>query len=440
MCCENWEPSGVVSNALMSRQDGQQGWVIWGPSSQGKGVLAAQALASSDQSLDTVLQSYFTMAPPAPPPPPANLNSCNGMLDCSLNGDCVANRCVCYTGWTGSSCAVLLLEPAVHGEGLFGLNSSSSSWGNMVQHWPTTGPRAGDGRWYMAADVMDHSCGMHSYGANSRCVMARADNASGPYEVIGGVLDAFCHGSSLARDPLSGRWIHGHLGDGCGGEPTCPSGDPRGCLQCSGGVTTSAAWGHGAVHVPCSNTSSLRNVSTALIADSPLGPWRPVLGGTGGANGTGFINTPNAEPFFMRNGTLFFSQAWGGVTNDSDCNRQQAFSTLSRAETLDHALANNWTFRNVPPILLAAGTNKSTPCVNWEGGHIWLDRNGHFHSTQSDQYVRVTNNLVRSNRFDVVHRTEQASIMHGVRSRRTIQRLGVALDHLTTSRHARIQR
>ena len=63
MCCENWEPSGAVAEALASRKDGQQGWVIWAPSSQGKGVLAAQALASSQQPLDTVLQSYFTASP-----------------------------------------------------------------------------------------------------------------------------------------------------------------------------------------------------------------------------------------------------------------------------------------------------------------------------------------------------------------------------------------
>ena len=304
---------------------------------------------------------------------------CAGVLDCSLNGNCVAGRCVCGAGWAGPSCALLDLEPAVHGEGLLGINSSNSSWGNMVQRWPTTGPNAGDGRWYMAADIMDRSCGMHSYGSNSRCVMAAADNASGPYEVVGGVLDAFCHGSSLGRDPLSGRWIHGHLGDGCAGEADCPTGDYRGCLQCSGGVTPAAAWGRNAEHGSCTKASALRNVSTALIADSPLGPWRPITGGTSGANGTGFINTPNAEPFFLRNGTLFFSQGWGGVTNDSDCDKQQAFSTLSRAETLEHALAGNWTYRDIAPRLLGAGTNLSTPCVNWEGGHLWLDQNNHFH-------------------------------------------------------------
>lgn len=210
--------------------------------------------------------------------------------------------------------------------------------------------------------------------------MAVAENASGPYEVVGSVLDAFCHGSSLARDPLSGRWIHGHLGDGCAGKADCPTGDPRGCLQCSKGVTPASEW-HGGSHVPCTNSSALHNVSTALIADSPLGPWRPIRGGTSGANGTGFINTPNAEPFFLRNGTLFFAQGWNGFTNDSGCNGQQAFSTLARAETLQHALAGNWTFRDVAPRLLGAGTNKSTPCVNWEGGHLWLDRNDHFHST-----------------------------------------------------------
>ena len=59
MCCEEWEPTGMVARALAARRDRQRGWVIWAPSSQGKGVLAAQALASSSQPLDAVLQSYF---------------------------------------------------------------------------------------------------------------------------------------------------------------------------------------------------------------------------------------------------------------------------------------------------------------------------------------------------------------------------------------------
>ena len=59
MCCEEWEPTGTVARALAARRDRQRGWVIWAPSSQGKGVLAAQALASSSQPLDAVLQSYF---------------------------------------------------------------------------------------------------------------------------------------------------------------------------------------------------------------------------------------------------------------------------------------------------------------------------------------------------------------------------------------------
>ena len=59
MCCESWEPSGRVAAALARRPDKQQGWAIWAPSSQGKGVLAAQALASSGLDLAQVLQSYF---------------------------------------------------------------------------------------------------------------------------------------------------------------------------------------------------------------------------------------------------------------------------------------------------------------------------------------------------------------------------------------------
>ena len=72
MCCEDWEPSGKVKAALAGRADGQKGWVIWAPSSQGRAVLAAQALASSSSSLQTVLQSYF---PTVPGPAPASSGS-----------------------------------------------------------------------------------------------------------------------------------------------------------------------------------------------------------------------------------------------------------------------------------------------------------------------------------------------------------------------------
>jgi polygalacturonase len=66
-CCESWEPSGRVAAALAKRVDKQLGWVIWAPSSQGKAVLAAQALASSSLDLAQVLQSYFPSVPAVAP-------------------------------------------------------------------------------------------------------------------------------------------------------------------------------------------------------------------------------------------------------------------------------------------------------------------------------------------------------------------------------------
>ena len=86
MCCETWEPSGVVRRALAAREDKQMGWFVWAPSSQGAAlaaaraaaraallvllvltgahgtglaVLAVQALASSERPLEDVLRSYF---------------------------------------------------------------------------------------------------------------------------------------------------------------------------------------------------------------------------------------------------------------------------------------------------------------------------------------------------------------------------------------------
>ena len=66
--------------------------------------------------------------------------------------------------------------------------------------------------------------------------------------------------------------------------------------------------------------------------------------------------------------------------DDPTCNNQNAGLTLSRAESLEDALAGRYTYRDLPPTTLLGGTNTSHPCANWEGNNIWVDENGWFHS------------------------------------------------------------
>ena len=99
------------------------------------------------------------------------------------------------------------------------------------------------------------------------------------------MIDPWCHGSALARDPVSGRWIYGHMGHGQSGT------DPK-CSVCTTGVTPKDA-----PTAPCPRESNVTvSVVGALVADSPLGPWMPAQN---------IINGANCVSFFTRNGTLF---------------------------------------------------------------------------------------------------------------------------------------
>ena len=342
--------------------------------------------------------------------------ACSSAIGCQLNGHCVGGACQCAVAWTGPTCAVLDVLPAAHNAGLYNATSDRSSWGNSVRWDP------GSGRWWMAADEMAEHCGLQTWGTNSRCVMATAERPEGPYTVNYTVLDPWCHGSVLERDPISGRWLHGHMGGGSSGDaavtpPYQPYNKP-GCVSCSSGVTPDASCGKNATYRVCPHTEvpvEWRNCSgpnntncsrclpgshcsgqagallppkylyygsgSALIAPSPQGPWES-------ANNLTFGMAANCQPFFLRNGTLFMN--CGGTVKDPQftpakkargCIEDlEAVSALSRAETLEHALRGEWTFQSRDPILRFVDPSvANTTCVRWEGQYLWVDERGNFH-------------------------------------------------------------
>eukprot|EP00035_Acanthoeca_spectabilis_P000400 m.73039 g.73039 ORF g.73039 m.73039 type:complete len:418 (+) comp10188_c0_seq1:1-1254(+) len=283
----------------------------------------------------------------------AATEGCTGDGDCSLNGVCTGGVCVCDAAWTGPNCSSLNFLPANKSQGFNHVGSSWSSWGGSAVQDPKTG------RWYLGVDEMSEHCGLGTWHTNSHCIIASSttDSPGGPYVREMVVVDPWCHGSSLAVEPLSGRWIFGHMG----------SGATTTCSQCSAGVTP-----EGAHQGPCPHNTTASSMPSALIASSPLGPWTPA---------PNLINGANCEPFFLPNGTLFYACPWGGKTDAPNCNGQSAFLTLSRAESLDDALKGVWTYKDVPPTLQLAGGSPDQPiCVNWEDQNIWVDGRGNFHT------------------------------------------------------------
>lgn len=104
------------------------------------------------------------------------------------------------------------------------------------------------------------------------------------------------------------------------------TGDNKQCFQCERGVTPEGA----SANSSCGHDSKFETMASALIADSPQGPWTAA---------PGLINGANCEPFFMPNGTLFYACPWGGKSSAPNCNGQTAFLQMARAESLEDALA-----------------------------------------------------------------------------------------------------
>jgi hypothetical protein len=254
--------------------------------------------------------------------------TCTSALDCQLNGVCDGGACACYPAWTGANCAVLNLLPAAVGDGYGYLGSNTSSWGAGVVFDPTSNS------YVMFNDEMNNHCGLQTWGHNSRCVLSVSETPAGPFTRLQVVVESWCHGSSIARDPLSGRFVLQHMASG--------GGPVSSCTQCADGVTPA-----GAPSAPCDGPPGVAPYSTAAyVADAADGPYVPA---------PAFLNGANCETAFAPNGTVYVACPWGGKGPDPVACPQAAFLTVSTAASLDAGLAGNWT--HLPMTYSLAGSN-----------------------------------------------------------------------------------
>ena len=273
--------------------------------------------------------------------------ACTYDIDCSLNGRCAADGvCACYQGWGGAVCSQLNLLPApVVGAFGGGIGANTSSWGAGVVR------DAASGVYVMYVDQITRSCGLGSWQPNSHCVVATSATPTGPYTKVRTLQAAYCHGSSLARDPVTGTYIFGHM---------AKAAPATACNQCSNGTTPPHA-----PTGPCdADADALPYSQTAFSAPGPLGPFTPA---------PGFVNCGNGENFFNADGSVVSACPEGNATADS-------FLAVKTAPSAAAAIAGSWT--KLPQTLSVAGSNVSVPEIgfHWEDQTIWRDPRGYYHT------------------------------------------------------------
>ena len=126
---------------------------------------------------------------------------------------------MCDAAWSGNdNCSTLAFLPAKmsngygHPKQAHRPASSVSSWGaGVVQDQLTK-------NWIMGVSDYALNCGQSAFPPNQQCGIAVSTTGpDGPYIKNRTMIDPYCEGSSIARDPLSGRWLYLHGGNGVAG-------------------------------------------------------------------------------------------------------------------------------------------------------------------------------------------------------------------------------
>jgi hypothetical protein len=186
---------------------------------------------------------------------------CRADSDCSYNGVCTNNLCVCQRAWKDDRCQTLALLPTTRRAGLRATDGgkNTSSWGGSVLLDNKTGLM------HMWASEMEAHCGISSWTTNSHIVKAVSAEPYGRvFERVSAskgreVWPAFSHEVNVVRAP-TGEWV-AYFSAIAETEP-----GPI-CSVCTDGNTPK-----GAIPSKCARAHEL--LATFMsFAHSPDGPW-----------------------------------------------------------------------------------------------------------------------------------------------------------------------
>jgi len=273
---------------------------------------------------------------------------CTGDADCSLNGVCVQQSCVCDPGWGGPGCTALQLAPAEPDSGVIAW--PTSTWGGIA----VADPNATDLYHFFYSRFVG-GCGLACWVNSSECVRAEGPTPTGPFVDKAVVLGVFCHNPTVRLAP-DGTYLLWHIG-----KP-----DPSRAHACSSSSETCAS------NYPPSLPTDGRELITYSSAPHPAGPWTPrgsaAFAGTG-AGWLGWVSNPSVH-FFPNGSALLAFRAkvmpGGGGEGGSPLHAPVG------EEVIGLATAPHWS----GPYTLAVA---HPIAVEHEDPHVWADRRGNLH-------------------------------------------------------------
>jgi hypothetical protein len=246
--------------------------------------------------------------------------------DCSLSGVCRAGTCACFRPWGGADCGELQFRPIqapAETNGYPGASANATTWGGNAVLF--------DGQYHLFVAEMTNNCTLAQWGSNSRCVHAVASSAEGPYARVDVALPVWCESGARSRafglraagrarfyphppppHPRALATAIGHNpqvsfvpGGGFGGADLWAlwhigggNGAPDGGAHCAAnGTVLSAALPPDAGGAPG---------SPVHVANSPFGPWTPVLTPQPSCNNPSQFRHPNGTWFIVCDSTALY--------------------------------------------------------------------------------------------------------------------------------------
>eukprot|EP00039_Didymoeca_costata_P021095 m.343400 g.343400 ORF g.343400 m.343400 type:complete len:429 (+) comp22791_c0_seq1:271-1557(+) len=303
--------------------------------------------------------------------------SCKTAMDCHLNGVCSQSKCACRPAWNKvPNCSEMNILPAKnYGQAYLGFNTNSSSWGGSVVYDPT------DKLYHMFVAEFINNCGLYTWHPNSQIVHATSKVPEGPYTKEQVVMNAYAHGPSASRDPVTGMWVLSHLGSGTPDNTPRPLPGVAGISlkYCKNGNSYNTS---NSSHPGFADSKTIKqqdNVPTLdvqgnymLYSHSPYGPWK---------NGT---NMPpaggNSVPLFYPNGSVLVVRQ--GLSNSGPHheppphpggpNNGSSFLNYEFADSFQDLL--NGSFVSYGPDNITV-----SPWTHWEDVFMWTDEDGYYH-------------------------------------------------------------
>ena len=171
---------------------------------------------------------------------------CTSGSDCSLNGRCEDNACVCNKGYSGPRCGSFKVAPTPAGSGyqLSDEDGHISTWGGAVL--------SHNGTYYIVASEMENHCGMWAWVVNSRISVGSTTSLAEPFQRRILLEPVFAHEPTAIQAP-DGTYVMWYASYNRSFAP---------CTDCKDGQTGD-----------CPGPTTPMFYTEMRTAKHPLGPW-----------------------------------------------------------------------------------------------------------------------------------------------------------------------